>query len=249
MGLAQQYDAKWVMLSSLKRTFLRQHYVINGLIFYKKISKNCIWESPALYSTLFRTISAISKEKGKTSGWKRGSNSMAMQPPPLISYPETTSCFSEKIIASTTLQGSINQSEVKLFLKRYLLILPYINSVLDNMMSNMGKYSFTIGQLPTKCKRRMKQWYANKLYETLSCHSAFLIIVRMDAHYFTTEAFTLDVGCLLLFRDYVSFSQKCSSQKVFLTVRKSNIETIETNAAVSLRPVYPRKWKCDEFIN
>ena len=51
----------------------------------------------------------------------------------------------------------------------------------------------------------------------------------MDAHYFTTEAFTLNVGCLLLLQDYVSFSQKCSSQKVILTVRKSNIETIETN--------------------
>ena len=84
-------------------------------------------------------------------------NSMAMQPPPLMSCPETTSCFSEMIIASTTLKGSINQSEVKLFLEYCSLILTYVNSVLCNIMSNMGKNSFTFGQRPTKCKRRMKQ--------------------------------------------------------------------------------------------
>ena len=84
-------------------------------------------------------------------------NSMAMQPPPLMSCPETTSCFSEMIIASTTLKGSINQSEVKLFLEYCSLILTYVNSVLCNIMSNMGKHSFTFGQRPTKCKRRMKQ--------------------------------------------------------------------------------------------
>ena len=115
------------------------------------------------------------KEKGKTPGWKRGNNSMAMQPPPLMSCPETTSCFSEMIIASTTLKGSINQSEVKLFLEYCSLILTYVNIVLCNIMSNMGKHSFTFGQRPTKCKRRMKQWYAVKLYVTLSCRSAFII--------------------------------------------------------------------------
>ena len=249
MGLAQQYDAKWVMSSSLKRTFLRQHYVINGLIFYKTNLKIAYGRAQRCTQPFSAPFPPYPKKKEKL---QVGNEAVTLWPcshPLWYHIPETTSCFSEKIIASTTLLGSINQSEVKLFLERYLLILPYINSVLDNMMSNMGKYSFTIGQLPTKCKRRMKQWYANKLYKTLSCHSAFLIIVRMGAHYFTTEAFTLDVSCLLLFRDYVSFSQKCSSQKVILTVRKSNIETIETNAAVSLRPVYPRKWKCDEFIN
>ena len=126
------------------------------------------------------------KEKGKTPGWKRGNNSMAMQPPPLMSCPETTSCFSEMIIASTTLKGSINQSEVKLFLEYCSLILTYVNSVLCNIMSNMGKHSFTFGQRPTKCKRRMKQWYAVKLYVTLSCRSAFIIFSRMEAHYFIT---------------------------------------------------------------
>ena len=70
-------------------------------------------------------------------------NSMAMQPPPLMSCPETTSCFSENIITSTTLKGSMNQSEVKLFLERCSLILTYDNSVLCNIMSNMEKYSFT----------------------------------------------------------------------------------------------------------
>ena len=83
------------------------------------------------------------KEKGKTPGWKRGNNSMAMQPPPLMSCPETTSCFSENIITSTTLKGSMNQSEVKLFLERCSLILTYDNSVLCSIMSNMEKYSFT----------------------------------------------------------------------------------------------------------
>ena len=68
---------------------------------------------------------------------------MAMQPPPLMSCPETTSCFSENIITSTTLKGSMNQSEVKLFLERCSLILTYDNSVLCNIMSNMEKYSFT----------------------------------------------------------------------------------------------------------
>ena len=33
--------------------------------FYQKISKNCICESPALYSALFRTTSAISKRERK----------------------------------------------------------------------------------------------------------------------------------------------------------------------------------------
>ena len=70
-------------------------------------------------------------------------NSMAMQPPPLMSCPETTSCFSENIITSTTLKGSMNQSEAKLFLERCSLILTYVNSVLCNIMSNMEKYSFT----------------------------------------------------------------------------------------------------------
>ena len=71
---------------------------------------------------------------------------MAMQPPPLMSCPETTSCFSENIITSTTLKGSMNQSEVKLFLERCSLILTYDNSVLCSIMSNMEKYSFTASQ-------------------------------------------------------------------------------------------------------
>ena len=69
---------------------------------------------------------------------------MAMQPPPLMSCPETTSCFSENIITSTTLKGSMNQSEVKLFLERCSLILTYDNSVLCSIMSNMEKYSFDL---------------------------------------------------------------------------------------------------------
>ena len=51
---------------------------------------------------------------------------MAMQPPPLMSCPETISCFSEKIMASITLKGSINQFEVKLFLERFSFILSYV---------------------------------------------------------------------------------------------------------------------------
>ena len=71
------------------------------------------------------------------------------------------------------------------------------------------------------------------------CPDAFLIIVRMEAHYFisfSSQKVIINFSAL----DFCT---------VMITVQKSSAETIEKNAAVSLRPVYPRKWTYDKFIN